>query len=306
MKLLSSISLIATVSTIGFAWQSRAADPVFSGPQVGEKTTPFKVIDVTAGADGKERDPIAENGGKSTAFVFLHAIERSLAPLLRAIDQYGAERKDRLNTEVIFLQGDRLAGEQRLKAVVNSLQLKSRAGLSVDGAEGPGNYGLNKECMMTIVATRENKVTANFALTQPGIADAPKVIAALAAACGDTNPPSVESLTARGGMTGPRAERQMQRDKSDETKPKDAFPGTVPTDPQLNALMRQFIRPTNDVATVDRLMSEIRAHIKDDPGLKKQAADGWTRILHFGDHYGTSYSRKVGQEFLDQLKTAEK
>jgi hypothetical protein len=86
-------------------------------------------------------------------------------------------------------------------------------------------------------------------------------------------------------------------------KAKDDFPGAVPTDGKLVGLLRQFIRPTNDDATVDRVLAEVKAHIKDSPDLAKQAADGWTRVLHFGDRYGTPYARKVGQEFLEQIKT---
>ena len=71
-----------------------------------------------------------------------------------------------------------------------SLKLRARVGLSPDGAEGPGNFGLNKECMMTIVMAKDNVVTANFALVQPGIADAPKVIARSRKLC-DTEPPTV-------------------------------------------------------------------------------------------------------------------
>ncbi len=79
--------------------------------------------------------------------------------------------------------------------------------------------------------------------------------------------------------------------------------GAVPGGCVLNGLLRQFIRPTNDDAAVDRVIGEVKTYIKDNPDLTKQAADGWTRVLHFGDRYGTPYSRKVGQEFLDQIKT---
>ena len=82
----------------------------------------------------------------------------------------------------------------------------------------------------------------------------------------------------------------------------DPFPGAVPTDEKLNGLLRRFIRPNNDDATVDRLLGEVKAHLKDDPALKKQAIDGWTRILHFGDRYGTAHARKAGAEFLENLK----
>ena len=154
-------------------------------------------FDIGGPPDDAERDPIRENAGAPTVLVFVHTVERSLVPLLRVIDQYGVERRERIKTEVVFLAADRLGGEQRVRAVNGSLKLKARVGLSPDGAEGPGNFGLNKECMMTIVMAKDNVVTANFALVQPGIADAPKVIAALAKTCGDLEPPNVEALTAK-------------------------------------------------------------------------------------------------------------
>jgi hypothetical protein len=356
MKLLPFILLL--ISVTGAARNAGAADPVFSGPQPGEKTTPFKVLEVTGTNAGKERDPVTEIAGAPAALVFVHNVERSLLPLLRVVDEYGAGRKDALKTEVVFLFGDRVAGEERLKAVAGSLKLHSPVSLSLDGAEGPGNFGLNKECMMTIVVAKDNKVTANFALVQPGIADAPKVIEALAKVSGDTAPATVEQLTGRhmartggGGRMdreGMRPERgrgqsadftqfdlnseaglrdavralmaevqalraelaalRGQRGAPEQNAPasqrREEFPGAVPDDAKLNQLLRQFIRPTNDDATVDKLMAEIEAYIKDDAGLTRQALDGWTRVLHFGDHYGTAYSRKVGQAFLDKLKAA--
>jgi hypothetical protein len=339
---------IFALCLLAFAVVAQAADPVFSGPQPGEKATPFKVLELTGEGAGKEREI---NADVATAVVFLHGVERSLVPLLRTVDQYGAQRKERIKTEIVFLSGDRLEGEQRGKAVSGSLKLQGRVGLSVDGAEGPGNYGLNKECLMTILAVKDGKVAANFALVQPGIADAPKVIAALAKACGDEAPPTIEQLAGR-----PADGRAMQEGSPREMRPKAAaaadlakfdlnteaglrdavraligevqslraelaardprrvparpeaaasrepFPGAVPTDDTLNGLLRRFIRPTNDDATVDKVLGEVRAHIKDNADLRKQAKDGWIRVLHFGDQYGTEYSRKVGRAFLEELQ----
>jgi hypothetical protein len=351
------VLLAAASLAIGASSKSVAAeeDRVYSGPQSGERTSPFRVVEMTGAKDSAERDPIAENAGSPTALVFIHTIERSLVPLLRVIDQYGTERKDRLKTEIIFLAADRLAGEQRVKAAAGSLKLQSRVGLSLDGAEGPGNYGLNRECMMTIIAAKENRVVTNFALVQPGIADAPRVLASLAAACDDPNPPSVDELSAR-ARPGPRGQGAMREgvmaERSAGTRPTDltkfdlnseaglrdavkalisevqslrqeiaglrpnaprgesaageksreAFPGAVPTDAKLQGLLRSFIRPTNDDATVDRLLGEVTEYIRGNADLTKQAIDGWTRILHFGDHYGTPHAREVGRDFLEKLK----
>jgi hypothetical protein len=163
---------------------------------------------------------------------------------------------------------------------------------------------------MTIVAAKDNKVTANFALVQPGIADAPKVLEALAKVCGDTNPPTVSQLSelqmARSGGGREGVRRMNAEGDKPEAKPKESFPGAVPTDATLQGLLRRFIRPTNDVATVDKVLAEVKALIKDNADLQKQAMDGWTRVLHFGDRYGTEYSRKVGREFLEELKREQK
>jgi hypothetical protein len=327
----------------------RAADAVFSGPQSGEKTTPFKVLELTGKGADKERDPVTENAGAATALVFVHGIERSLVPLLRAVDQYGVERKDRIRTEIIFLSGDKIEGAQRIKAAAGSIKLQSRVGMSPDGIEGPGNYGLNKNCLMTIVAAKDNIVSANFALVQPGIADAPKVIAALAKTCGDEAPPAVEELTrrqaARDGGDMRRGERMRpgapppvdlsKFDLNSEAglrdavkaligevqslraelaavrgggvppargeRPKEEIPGAVPEDAALQGLLRRFIRPSNDDATVDEVLKEVRAHIKDNADLKKQAEQGWLRVLHF-ENYGTPYARKTGRAFLEELQ----
>jgi hypothetical protein len=314
-----------------------AADPIFSGPQPAEKTLGFKVIDL-GGAEGVERDPIRDDAAAATVLVFVHTVERSLVPLLRVIDQYGVERQDRIKTEVIFLAADRREGEQKARAVNGSLKLRARVGLSPDGAEGPGNFGLNKDCLMTIVMAKDNVVTANFALVQPGIADAPRVIAALAKTCGDAEPPTVEALTAKlpgGRERAPMANRPKRvpldiakLDLSNEealrkavaaltaevealrrelgtprgeaeTKPN--IPGAVPTDDKLVGLLRQFIRPTNDEARVNEVLAEVKTLIAGSADLKKQALDGWTRVLHF-ENYGTPYARKVGQAFLEELK----
>jgi hypothetical protein len=145
----------------------------------------------------------------------------------------------------------------------------------------------------------------NFALVQPGIADAPKVIAALAKVCGDTNPPTVEQLSERQVARSGGGQR-MARDgaATNAARPREDYPGAVPDDSRLNALLRQLIRPTNDDATVDKLSKEIEEHIQGNADLTRQASNGWVRVLHFGERYGTPHSRKVGQVFLDRLKSA--
>ncbi len=285
------------------AADSKPEPKVFSGPQPGEKTTPFKALELRGENAGKERDPVTEHAGKSTVLVFVHGIERSMAPLLGLLDEYGQMRQDKLKTEFVFLSADRLASQQRLPLVGQSLKLKAPMTLSVDGAEGPGNYGLNKECLLTIVAAKENKVAANFALVQPGIADAPRIIAAIARMIGDEQPPTAEELRAKRNPGGNAMERPMAGGQQPQRRPaagagKD-LPGAAPTDEKLVGLLRRFIQPSNDNERVDKVLAEVREYIKGNDDLTKQAIGGWTRVLHL--KYGTEYAHKAGQTMVDEL-----
>ena len=288
----------------------RGENEVFSGPQVGENVTPFRVLGVTGPAAGKEREIWSGGDAKATVLVFVHGIERSIVPLLTVVDQYGHEKRESLATEFVFLSEDRAAGEKRLPLVGQSLRMQCPVSLSLDGPEGPGNYGLNKSCLMTIVVAKGSKATANFALVQPGIADAPAVVGAIAKACGDANPPTVEVLRelrqkAAGGDGG-RGEGRMQ-DRPPRSAPKGEstpdLPGAAPTDAKLVALLRSFIQKSNAEADVDRIMREVEAYVKGDPGLTRQAVGGWTRVLHL--KYGTDYAQKAGRDLVERLKKAQ-
>src|SRR5262245_16088323 len=112
----ASLLLLSCVGAVS------AADRIYSGPQPGEKTTPFKVLEVRGERAGRERDPISEHQGAATSLVFVHGVERSMAPLLTVLDEFGKDRKDSLKTEFVFLSADRLASQQRLPLVGQSLK----------------------------------------------------------------------------------------------------------------------------------------------------------------------------------------
>jgi hypothetical protein len=285
-----------------------AEDRVFSGPQVGERATPFKVAEVGNNAGGREWDVMERFQGKPLVIVFVHGIERSIVPLLTVVDEYAHAKRDALGAVFVALSGDRVESEKRLPLVAKSLRLHSPLVLSTDGAEGPGNYGLNRQCLMTVVViAKDKKVTANFALVQPGIADGPAVIRAMAQACGDERPPTVEELGARrAGSRGDGGGREMARGGAQTrpstapTRPAADLPGAAPKDPKLLGLLRAFIRKDNDEATVGRLVGEVEKYVQGNPDLTRQAIDGWTRVLHL--KYGTEYAQAQGRAMIERLR----
>ncbi|MAG94542.1 MAG: hypothetical protein CMJ48_12445, partial [Planctomycetaceae bacterium] len=67
-------------------------------------------------------------------------------------------------------------------------------GISVDGAEGPGSYGLNRNVNLTVLVAHENRVAANFALVQPSETDVPKILAEVVDLVGGRIPTHSEVL----------------------------------------------------------------------------------------------------------------
>jgi hypothetical protein len=126
--------------------------------------------------------------------VFVHEITRPALQLMRPIDRYGVKLAEAgLATQFIWLSADRSKTEQFLSAAKNSLSLQSPVSISLDGAEGPGSYGLNRRVTLTVLLTKQGRVAANFALVQPNETDAPQLLAELAKLMGK-QPPSAEEL----------------------------------------------------------------------------------------------------------------
>ena len=283
-------------------------DTLFSGPQKGETATPFQAVGVREPLQGKVVEVLGKgDSAKYRALIFVHGLERSMAPLMRIVDAFGNRYKEDMQTDWVFLSDDLISSRQRLPMVARSLQIKGRMLLSEDGLEGPGNYGLNKQCLLTLLALEGNLVVANHAWVQPGIADADDVLTSLATHFGFPDPPSAESLSQSLGMDG-RNERsramRSPRAKGAAADQKDGknLPGAVPEDASLVAFMRAFIQPSNSNARVDEILEEVNGYIGKDKGLMAQAIGGWTRLLHV--RYGTAYAQEQGALELKGWKKA--
>jgi hypothetical protein len=176
-----------------------AEDPIFSGPQVGEKLPAFTVRGVLEPDAGKEIDFVTRAAGKPIVLIFVHEMSRPSIGFTRVLSGYTASRKSEgLATGVVWLDDDATAAENTIKRVKHALASDAPLGVSVDGREGPGSYGLNRKVALTILVGKEGKVTANFALVQPSLqADLPKVLEQVALVAGGPVP----SLSDLPGMT---------------------------------------------------------------------------------------------------------
>jgi hypothetical protein len=153
-------------------------EQVFSGPQVGEKLPPLKVVGAYDDDAGKELDFVTHAAGKPIVLVFVHEGNRPSIGLTRALTTYTVSRaKDGVGTGIVWLGEDATEAEATLKRIRHALTPGAPTGISVDGKEGPGSYGLNRNVTLTILVGKEGKVTANFAIVQPSLQeDLPKIL----------------------------------------------------------------------------------------------------------------------------------
>src|SRR5262249_26882437 len=152
-----------------------------------------KVLVASGERKGQEANLISEFAGAPAVLVFVHELTRPGAALMRPLDAFQQKRRaDGLKLGFVFLAKDRTEMEQRLPLVANSLRMGTPLTLSMDGAEGPGNYGLNRNVQITALVAKGNVVTASFALVQPNETDAPKILAEVVKLIGGTVPPLSE------------------------------------------------------------------------------------------------------------------
>src|SRR5882672_6288462 len=259
-----------------------AQEARLSGPQPGEKTPGFKVFDV--GSRG-ERDYLAEANGAPVVLVFVHELTRPAGALMRALDETGRIKEARgLQTRFISLSEDRDGAERHLPIVVRSLNLKCPLGISLDGKEGPGAYGLNREVMLTILVVRQNQVAANFALVAPsteasGTAEERRLHEELAAAREEIA--SLKIQLEKSASAPPRR-GEMEKPREDET---------------LVNHCRRLIQRAATREQLDAAVKDIEGYIGTNEELKKQYLAILTRVRDL------KYGNDLGQaEILRQLE----
>ena len=177
---------------------------IFSGPQPGEKLPALKVTGISGEIEGKTFDITAKVDRKPLV-LFLQDTNAvgikglvGVSKLLLQIDAFqkrhskatDAEKSNQgLQIGVVFLADDldtlpEWAHDMLKKEIPNEV-LK---GISPDGREGPGSYGLNRNVAQTILIAKDGKVLHNFAFTQPMLYADPHFLGAIADAVGADAP----------------------------------------------------------------------------------------------------------------------
>jgi hypothetical protein len=251
-------------------------DTVFSGPQPGEPLTPFKVKIVLGDDAGKQVDPVEMTGNRVAVIVFVHERTRPTFGLTNVIMNMVASRdKEKVAGTIAWLSQDPTETENWMKRIPAYFPKDVLLGISPDGQEGPGAYGLNRNVAMTVLVGRQGKVVANFALVQPSIqADGPKVFKAIIDAMGETEVPDVAQFSGR-RMT------VRQPDNGD---------------PDLRSLLSPVIKRDATDEEVEKAAKAVEDFAAKNEAARKQIGEIANRIIN-ADRL-SAYGTKKAQEYI--------
>lgn len=288
------------MSVLVWAALLSAQEEKLSGPQKGEKLASFVVFDVAA------RKDVEVGPAGPLLVVFIHELSRPAGALMRALDETGQVKRVRgLRTLFVSLAQDRDGAERHLPQVVKSLNLKSPLGISVDGPEGPGALGLNRDVALTILVARDGLVAASFAIVQPNETDAPRIREAVdvllktPAATPDGTPEELkaEVLRLREEVLKLREEIEALKLRSERPEPRTS---TRPSgeDPTLVNHCRRLIQMKAVQADLDAAVKDIEAYVEGKPELRRQYAGILERVLGLG--YGNDLGKAVMKAQLEK------
>jgi hypothetical protein len=185
------LSAILLLSCAGYA---RSEEPLFSGPQPGEVLPSLKATLAYGEKRRKTVDLIKQAAGKPTLLVIVNGSNRPAARLSRVLMNFAEMRGEKLFAAVVYLDKDMTSALEGLKRAASWWKVGPPVGVSVDGAEGPGSYGLNRNVNVTVLIAEKGRVKSNFALVQPSERDAAKILKDVVGLAGGRVPTEAEVM----------------------------------------------------------------------------------------------------------------
>ena len=161
--------------------------PLFSGPQTGEKLPPLMAKGINGETKGKTFDVIAKADGQLLV-LFLQDESglglRGLLGISRLLAQIREKSEQKMLMSAVFLGDAPDTVENQASKLVPHIPSEVLLGISLDGREGPGSYGLNRNVAQTVIIAKDGKVLHNFAFTQAMLRPDPYLLGAVGDAIG--------------------------------------------------------------------------------------------------------------------------
>ncbi|MCY2982986.1 MAG: hypothetical protein NTY15_05035 [Planctomycetota bacterium] len=227
---------------------------------------------------GKQVDYVAKAKGKPLLLIFVHDLNRQSISLVRNLTNYSAKRaSDGLETGVILLQDDANEAEKNFQRMKHAFNAETATGVSLEGREGPGSYGLNRLVTLTILLSKEDKVVVNYTLVQPSLqVDLPKIVKSITEVIGGAVP-SLEELIGKDAM------RAMQSDRKEKA-------------PDMSGIMRSLIQKSATEEKVIQVAAQIEKQMEGDEAIRKEIYRIATAVTGGGKL--PDYGIPKAQEFL--------
>ena len=275
-----------------------ADESVFSGPQPGEKLVPFVMTGVLGDEPDKKIDVVNKNASKPCVLIFVHERSRPAFGLSNLVMRLVEDRGDeKITGSLVFLTDDPTETADWMNRIPQYFPKQIRKGISVDGKEGPGSYGLNRNVALTVLVAKDNLVTANFALVQPSIeVDGPMIFKAIADVLGEDVVPKIADY------------QPQQRGDATTMKPPDgAKPregAARPQHPQIRTMLSPVIQLSATDDEVIAAAKKVEAFAAEHADFRVDVGDIARRIIAADklENYGTSkcqdYLSKWAKEFM--------
>ena len=275
-----------------------ADESVFSGPQPGEKLVPFVMTEVLGDDADKKIGVVDEKALTPCVLIFVHERSRPAFGLsnlvMRLVEDRGGEK---VTGSLVFLTDDPTETAEWMNRIPQYFPKQIRKGISVDGKEGPGSYGLNRNVALTVLVAKNNLVTANFALVQPSIeVDGPMIFKAIADVLGEDVVPKIADYQ-------PQQRGDAAKMKPTEgAKPREG--AARPQHPQIRTMLSPVIQLSatdDEVIAAARKVEDFAAEHAD---FRVDVGDIARRIIAADklENYGTSkcqdYLTKWAKEFV--------
>jgi hypothetical protein len=154
-----------------------AAEPVKSGPQVGQDVGAFEPLNLTGPYAGEEKCLVCANGLNPVVVVFAREVTEPVAKLVKKIDEATLQHgDDRMGSFVVFLTDD--GGiKDKAKELLKKEKIKKTVLAKFDPA-GPEDYKLSKDAEVTVLLYTDLNVKANYAFKKGELTekDADKIL----------------------------------------------------------------------------------------------------------------------------------
>ncbi|MEZ6143679.1 MAG: hypothetical protein R3B84_24205 [Zavarzinella sp.] len=157
MKVLLTSALLLSISAISFA-----ADPLVSGPQVGQRPGPYSFLVSSGPERGQLTCYVCETAEKPGVIVFARTVSGQMAKLMQKIDAQAIAMGGPKCWLTVL--GEKTISQDELGKWTKETGLKSTPTGVFDDPVGPPAYLLAEQADITILMFNNKKVVHNYAL----------------------------------------------------------------------------------------------------------------------------------------------